>query len=169
MRLPWWVVALVLMGAAAGCYVSYSGDAGLACETTSCGCYAKKHMVFVGRVVDGTTSACVPFKLVRLRDRDGTVPDEDNSRSDGTYRVEGEVERSPRCVGGEPTVRDEPADGQSIPTYTYLPQRTAISDGNEQVDLLRFPFGTLDAGAYVPPTPCLPPPEQMDAGVADGG
>lgn len=136
------------------------------CATALCGCFTKTHMVFTGQVMDNLTSECIPFKTVILRDRDGTRVAEDRSRSSGTYRLEGDVDRSHKCVGGEPVIRDEPDPGQQLPTYAYLPRRTPVDDSSEQVDLFRVPYGTLDAGVG---QPALCVPGTPDAGPADGG
>jgi hypothetical protein len=121
-------------------------------------------MVFTGLVMDGVTGECIPHKLVRLRDTDGNVVAEDFSKTYGGYRVEGDVQRSPHCGGGEPVVRDDPEPGQSLPTFTYLPRRTPVSDGAEQVDLFRLPWGAVDAGTEQP-AQCRAP-DRPDGGTA---
>ncbi|MBI5497328.1 MAG: hypothetical protein HY904_20105 [Deltaproteobacteria bacterium] len=143
------------------CYVTPSVDAGPACATTVCGCYARVQLAFTGQVMDNTDFRCLRGKLVRLRDRDGTVVAEATTGSAGTYHLNGEVERSLGCGGGDPVIRDDPEPGQSLPTYAYLPRRTVVDSSNEQVDLLRVPYGVTDAGTTAPAL-CLPPP-------ADGG
>lgn len=157
-----WVVVLMAVAASGGCYVSYAGDAGPACATSTCGCYEKQQMTFTGQVMDARTGECIRGKLVRLRDRDGRVVSEDTSRSPGTYTLNGQVDRSPNCPGGEPVVRDDPDPGQSLPTYAYLPRRIPVNATSEQVDLLRVPYGTTDAGTGIPAL-CTPP------AVADAG
>ena len=160
------VFTCVSVVTAVGCYIGNAGNPPRACETSECGCFDKQHMLFTGVVMDNDTFVCIPFKLVRLKDRDGRVVAEDSSKSFGGYQLEGDVDRSPHCPGGEPVIRDLP-DGGDTPQYAYLPRRTPVDAGMERVDLFRVPFGTQDAGVGQP-VQCRPPPR--DGGTnADGG
>ncbi|MEW5847278.1 MAG: hypothetical protein AB2A00_00640 [Myxococcota bacterium] len=160
-------VVLLSLACTPACIISMAPPPTAACESDPCGCWEKKPMTFTGVVADGDTGECIPFKLVRLRDRDGTVKAEDRSKSFGSYTVSGEVDRSPKgCPGGEPVIRDDPEAGQELPTYTYLPRRTPVDDFSERVDLFRFPWGTVDAGPNLP-TSCTPP--RTDGGAGDAG
>jgi hypothetical protein len=157
MRARLLALALALPSSTA-CYISSGADAGPPCATEACGCYVPTRMVFTGQVMDGVTGTCLRGKLVRLRDRDGTVKAEDTSRTAGTYRLEGDVDQSPNCPGGEPVVRDDPVPGQALPTYGYLPRRHPSGGaGSAELDLLRVPYGTVDAGTGAPAL-CTPAP-----------
>jgi len=154
------------LAAGSGCLLGWNGTAPKECESSTCGCYETKNLTFTGFVMDGVTHECVAFKLVRLRDLDGTVKSEDTSKSFGGYQVQGDVQRSPNCGGGEPVIRDEPAAGQTFPEFAYLPISSPIDDVSIKTNLYRFPFGSVDAGTGHPET-CLPP--RRDGGTGDGG
>lgn len=144
----------------AGALACATGTPTPECEDTPCGCFTATDMVFTGQVMDAQTGACVANKTVILRDLDGRRVAEDRTRTGGNFRLSGKVQRSNRCPGGEPIVRDEPDTGQSLPTYDYLPRRQPEADGGTQVvDLLRVPWGAVDAGSAAPALCVLPPPD----------
>lgn len=155
-----------LVAAGASCLLGYDGTQPRDCETSQCGCYDDKDMTFSGYVMDGTTHECVGGKIVVLRNTDGTRVAEDTSKSFGGYLVKGVVKRSPNCGGGEAVIRDFPPDGGDFPEFVWLPVSTPVSDVEIKSNLLRFPFGTTDAGAGHPEV-CLPP--RRDAGMGDAG
>ena len=137
------------------------------CTGTVCGCYEKTRMVFLGTVMDAFTAECLRGRTVVLRDMNGARVAEDVSRSYGGYRLEGEVDRSTTCGGGEPVIQPDVIAGTTTATHRYLARRTPLRAGEETVDFFRVPWDLPDAGTDFPRA-CVPP--LPDAGTAaDGG